>query len=157
MNTMRNFLEILFFFQRIEDSRKRVINRTLNAKTILQFERYTNGRLATGTIMVVSVIKCDCYRVIYLCSSRDRSSTTYCTTSKWSEDTDLLLYFRKENVLRIGELLVLLLIITTCHISLIKTQHTVPQTHFCCNWFINEAVTLLRVTEGRIQWESVFL
>lgn len=84
MNTMRNFLEILFFFQRIEDRRieKRVINRMLAAKKILHFERYTNGRLATGTIMVVSVIKRDCCRVIYLCPSRDRSCTTYNTTSK---------------------------------------------------------------------------
>lgn len=54
----------------------------LAAKTILHFERYTNGKLATGTITVVSVIKCDCYRVIYLCPSRDRNCTTYCAASK---------------------------------------------------------------------------
>lgn len=80
---------------RRQNNRKRIINRMLAAKTILHFERYTNARLATGTIMAVSVIKCDCYRVIYLCPSRDRSCTTYCTASKWSKDTDLQLNFRK--------------------------------------------------------------
>lgn len=63
---------------RRQSNRKRIINRMLAAKTILHFERNTNGRLATGTIMAVAVIKCDCYRVIYLCPSRDRSCTTYC-------------------------------------------------------------------------------
>lgn len=67
---------------RRQKNRKRVINRMLAAKKILHFERYTNGRLATGTIMVVSVIKRDCCRVIYLCPSRDRSCITYNTTSK---------------------------------------------------------------------------
>lgn len=80
---------------RRQNNRKRIINRMLAAKTILHFERYTNARLATGTIMAVSGIKCDCYRVIYLCPSRDRSCTTYCTASKWSKDTDLQLNFRK--------------------------------------------------------------
>lgn len=109
---------------RRQKNRKPVINRMLAAKTILHFERYTNGRLATRTIMVVSVIKCDCYGVIYLCPSRDRSCTTYCTAFKWSKDTDLQLYFRKVNVLTIGEFLLFLLIITTCHISLIKTKQS---------------------------------
>lgn len=80
---------------RRQNNRKRIINRMLAAKTILHFERNTNGRLATGTVMAVAVIKCDCYRVIYLCPSRDRSCTTHCTTSKWSKDTDLHLNFRK--------------------------------------------------------------
>lgn len=113
---------------RRQKNRKRVINRMLAAKKILHFERYTNGRLATGTIMVVSVIKRDCCRVIYLCPSRDRSCITYNTTSKWSKDTDLQLYFRKENVLTIGEVLLFLSIITTCHISLIKTQQSSANT-----------------------------
>lgn len=99
----------------------------LAAKTILHFESYANGRLATGIIMVVSLIKWDCYGVIYLCPSRDRRCTIYCTTSKWSKDTDLQLYFRTETFLGIGELLSLF-VITTWHISLIKTQQSSANT-----------------------------
>lgn len=121
----RNF--IFLSNDRRQKNRKGVINRMLAAKTILHFESYANRRLATGTIMVVSLIKWDCYRVIYLCPSRDRRCTIYCTTSKWSKDTDLQLHFRTETVLGIGELLSLL-VITTWHISLIKTQQSSANT-----------------------------